>query len=229
MPIDSEEVITVNDLRVLSPSESRVLDQALRGLSVREIADRLVVTEATVKTHLTHIYAKLGVRGRVDLLARVRQASASPPTVNPTDTGASLPPLPPDRRWILPAGLTVVAVLVLSVAALVVLAGGPHPTTLGAILTAVEDGRASEWRLDGDVLTAILPSGDQYRANGVRAEQVATVASENDVPFGHSPAAPPDGSLLYIFNLAGYALVLGAIWLWFRWGRKGSRRHRLAA
>jgi hypothetical protein len=35
-----------------------------------EIAVQLSVSEATVRTHLTHVYAKLGVRGRHELLAR---------------------------------------------------------------------------------------------------------------------------------------------------------------
>jgi len=46
-----------------------VLDEALRGGTTREIAQTLFVTEATVRTHLTRIYEKLGVRGRIELLA----------------------------------------------------------------------------------------------------------------------------------------------------------------
>ncbi len=53
----------------LTPAESRVLDQLLAGRTTTEIARALFVSEATVRTHLTHIYDKLGVRGRVDLLA----------------------------------------------------------------------------------------------------------------------------------------------------------------
>jgi DNA-binding NarL/FixJ family response regulator len=38
------------------------------GLRNQEIARRLAVTEGTVKVHLHHIYAKLGIDGRLDLL-----------------------------------------------------------------------------------------------------------------------------------------------------------------
>lgn len=53
----------------LTPSERRVLNEALRGGTTRDIARALFVTEATVRTHLTRIYEKAGVRGRTELLA----------------------------------------------------------------------------------------------------------------------------------------------------------------
>ena len=41
------------------------------GRRNREIADVLVVSQKTVETHLTHIYAKLGITSRSQLAARV--------------------------------------------------------------------------------------------------------------------------------------------------------------
>jgi DNA-binding CsgD family transcriptional regulator len=59
------------DLSPLSPRESEVLDVAVQGLSARDIARRLSLTEATVRSHLSAAYSKLGVSGRVELLARM--------------------------------------------------------------------------------------------------------------------------------------------------------------
>src|SRR3954471_24168743 len=54
----------------LTAKELEVLRRLAEGRSNKEIAEAIFVTPATVKTHLAHIYAKLGVPGRHEALAR---------------------------------------------------------------------------------------------------------------------------------------------------------------
>lgn len=57
----------------LTPSERQVAVLAAEGLSNKEIAARLFVTVYTVEAHLSHAYAKLGVRSRAQLGQRLGQ------------------------------------------------------------------------------------------------------------------------------------------------------------
>ena len=49
--------------------EQEVLATILSGMSNREIADALNITESTVKTHVRNIYSKYGVHSRAELLS----------------------------------------------------------------------------------------------------------------------------------------------------------------
>ncbi|MEU5184858.1 response regulator transcription factor [Streptomyces longwoodensis] len=53
----------------LSAREREVLVLVAKGTSNKEIARELFISEATVKTHLTHLYAKLGVNDRAAAVA----------------------------------------------------------------------------------------------------------------------------------------------------------------
>ena len=53
----------------ISQRELEVLELIAAGHSNRDTAARLFISEATVKTHLTHIYAKLAVNDRAAAVA----------------------------------------------------------------------------------------------------------------------------------------------------------------
>lgn len=56
----------------LSVREREVAELVVEGLRNKDIADRMGISEKTVKTHLTHVYQRLGVATRAELVAAMK-------------------------------------------------------------------------------------------------------------------------------------------------------------
>lgn len=58
------------ETNTLTPTEGRVVEMLLNGLETGRIAQALHISSETLKTHIKHIYSKLGVKSRGDLFAQ---------------------------------------------------------------------------------------------------------------------------------------------------------------
>jgi DNA-binding CsgD family transcriptional regulator len=61
----------------LTPTEHDVVRFLREGLGNKEIGDRLFISPRTVQTHLTHVYAKLGLASRMQLAQEAARRSAA--------------------------------------------------------------------------------------------------------------------------------------------------------
>ena len=82
VPVLAPESFVRNDARLeelgITPRELEVLELMAAGLSTREMAERLFVSENTVKTHTGRLFDKLAARRRTQAVQRAKEAGLIP-------------------------------------------------------------------------------------------------------------------------------------------------------
>ena len=82
VPVPAGAPFERNEARVrelgLTPRELEILEALAAGLSNKEIADQLFVSENTVKTHAARVFAKLGAKRRTHAVQLAKEAGIIP-------------------------------------------------------------------------------------------------------------------------------------------------------
>lgn len=215
------------DLAVLSEREREVLELALSGLSGRAIAERLTLTEATIRSHLARIYAKLGVGGRVELLARFRAQAPDPGVAPSPPVEAASPPPQRQRRAILVAALAALLVMVSAGALFVCLRPDlPSATNLATVSQLVVQGQVTSLDLRGDTLFVTTSDGRGYRVEGVDQAALRKILPDGvgtRIEFSISSGDhtnPLVSGLAFLSATLPLVLLLVAALLVFRWFRR---------
>lgn len=237
-PPAEDRIARVPDLSLLSRREREVLEAALEGLSARAIASRFSLTEATVRSHLSAIYSKLGVAGRVELLARLNGHAADMTATHAPalpEPAAESPALRTHgrsrktRRVALGFGAVIVCGLVVAAVFLVIRASSPRETDLATVSRLLASNQVAQLDLVNSTLTVTEKNGERLRVEDVTLDAfqpVEDVALNASVPVSISggSVAPFWTEMLIIASpLLEVALVLGVVVLLFRMIRRPPR------
>lgn len=164
------EPVEGRNLSLLSPREREVLDVAIEGLSARDMARRLSLSEATVRSHLSAIYSKLGVSGRIELLASLQGAVArkNVPSREPAipPSGPKSDAAKPTRRVLAGAALLVLVVFATG-AFLAARPDLPPRADLATVSRLLAANEVTLLDLRGETLTLTERSGERLRVEGV--------------------------------------------------------------
>lgn len=187
----------------LTKREEQVARAFADGLTHKEIAERLFIAPATVRTHLSTIYRKLEVGSKIELLKRLGPSEAPAPDA---------PGGPRRAPRIAAIGLAVA----LAAASLVALA---WPGPMGAV-------QAPPPRMDGLPALAVMPISVE-EGNGRRSDLVAALARDivtglsqfstvvvfaADTSFAHAADGLPAREVASRLG-AGYVLSADARWI----------------
>ncbi|WP_342610159.1 helix-turn-helix transcriptional regulator [Thermanaerovibrio velox] len=68
LDLEASDLVASDPVEDLSQREREVLLMASKGLSSKEIASRLIISDRTVQAHLASVYQKLGARNKTEAL-----------------------------------------------------------------------------------------------------------------------------------------------------------------
>ncbi len=215
-----EEDASSLQVSALTPREREVLEAAVEGPSARAIASRLSLTEATVRSHLSAIYSKLGVAGRVELLARLNGGPSVPTAGHEIEAERDNPkPGHAGRKNTAVALAAVMTVAVLTAAALLAIQPSSPPSIdLATVSRLITSDAVARLDLSGTTLTITEKSGGQLRVESVTEDQfqpIQIAAVNAAIPVGASSATPASlaTDLAILASLAIPVLLLLAILL----------------
>ncbi len=213
----------------LSEREGEVLDLALTGLAARSIAARLSLTEATVRSHLSRIYAKLGVGGQVELLAQMNGAVVRdrPPSTPPPSTPPGFTAEPSWNEHGLRLGILALVLLAAGVGALFAWLRPdlPPSTNLASVSRLVSDRQVTSLDLRGETLFVTTLDGQRFRIDGLDQKTVETIqrtaiAGSIGVSVSAGDGTVATGVAIFGTALAPVAAIAAVAVLLARWLRR---------